>query len=131
MLAAPALAELATRLAAQPRIGLDTEFLRERTYRAQLCLLQIASSEEVLCVDPLTLTELAPLAALLISGTVTKVMHASRQDLEVLLPLSGQAAPIGQALQQAAEMALFDTGSKELALAAYDSGETPESAVQA
>jgi ribonuclease D len=91
---APALAELATRLQAQPRIGLDTEFLRERTYRAQLCLLQIASSTEVLCVDPLTLTELAPLAALLTCGTVTKVMHASRQDLEVLLPLSGLARPV-------------------------------------
>src|SRR5204862_173748 len=35
------------------------------------------------------------------------------------------------ALQQAAEMALFDTGAKELALAAYDSGETPEQATEA
>ena len=43
--------------------GLDTEFLRERTYRAQLCLLQIASPTEALCVDPLALPDLAPLDA--------------------------------------------------------------------
>lgn len=51
--------------------------------------------------------------------------------IALLLPLSGRAAPIGQSLQQAAEMALFDTGAKELALAAYDSGETADTAVEA
>ncbi len=49
----------------------------------------------------------------------------------LLLPLSGRAAPIGQAMQQAAEMALFDSSSKELALSAYDSGESAETAVEA
>ena len=51
--------------------------------------------------------------------------------IALLLPLSGRAAPIGQAMQQAAEMALFDTGAKELALAAYDSGESAETAIEA
>jgi ribonuclease D len=91
---APELRALAVRLAAQPRIALDTEFLRERTYRAQLCLLQIASPEETVCVDPLTLGELAPLTQVLTDPGVTKVMHASRQDLEVLLPLSGLTQPV-------------------------------------
>jgi ribonuclease D len=91
---APALAELVTRIAAQPRIGLDTEFLRERTYRAQLCLLQIASRSEALCVDPLALGAPAPLAGVLSAPGVTKVMHASRQDLEVLLPLFGLTRPV-------------------------------------
>jgi ABC-type branched-subunit amino acid transport system substrate-binding protein len=49
----------------------------------------------------------------------------------LLLPLSGRAAPTGQAMQQAAEMSLFDSGSKDIALAAYDSGETADSAIQA
>ena len=49
----------------------------------------------------------------------------------MLLPLTGRAAPIGQAMQQAAEMALFDSGAKDLALAAYDSGDTGDSAVEA
>ena len=51
--------------------------------------------------------------------------------IALLLPLSGRAAPIGQAMQQAAEMALFDSSSKELALSAYDSGESAETAVEA
>jgi ribonuclease D len=88
------LSALAARLATQPRIGLDTEFLRERTYRAQLCLLQIASAAEAACVDPLALTELAPLTQILTDPAITKVMHASRQDLEVLLPLGGLAHPV-------------------------------------
>jgi branched-chain amino acid transport system substrate-binding protein len=51
--------------------------------------------------------------------------------IALLLPLSGRAAPIGQAMQQAAEMALFDTGARELALSSYDSGENPETSVEA
>ena len=48
------------------------------------------------------------------------VTASGKARIALLLPLSGQSAPVGQALQQAAEMALFDTGAKELALAAYD-----------
>jgi len=91
---APALAELSARLAAGTRVGLDTEFLRERTYRAQLCLVQLASADEAACVDPLALTDLAPLAVVLGSAAVLKVMHASRQDLEVLLPAVGLTRPV-------------------------------------
>jgi ribonuclease D len=91
---APALAGLVTRLATQPRVGLDTEFLRERTYRAQLCLLQLATPGEAVCVDPLALEELGSLAQLLAAPAVLKVMHASRQDLEVLLPVAGLTRPV-------------------------------------
>jgi ribonuclease D len=91
---APALAGLAARLAAGTRIGLDTEFLRERTYRAQLCLVQIASAEEAVCVDPLASGTLAPLAQVLAADGIVKVMHASRQDLEVLLPAVGLTRPV-------------------------------------
>ena len=59
------------------------------------------------------------------------VTASGKTRIALLLPLSGRAAPIGQSLQQAAEMALFDTGAKELALAAYDSGETADSAIEA
>ncbi len=59
------------------------------------------------------------------------VTASGKTRIALLLPLSGRAAPIGQSMQQAAEMALFDTGAKELALAAYDSGETAETAVEA
>lgn len=56
---------------------------------------------------------------------------SGKTRIALLLPLSGRAAPIGQAMQQAAEMALFDTGARELALSAYDSGESAETAVEA
>jgi len=91
---ASALAETCARLRAQPRVGLDTEFLRERTYHARLCLVQLASPDEAVCVDPLASPELAPLAALLAASGTLKVMHASRQDLEVLYPLAGLTRPV-------------------------------------
>ncbi|MBV8496229.1 MAG: ribonuclease D [Gammaproteobacteria bacterium] len=91
---APEAAALAARLVAQPRIGLDTEFLRERTYRAQLCLLQLAAPDEAVCVDPLALADLSALAAVLAAPGTTKVMHACRQDLEVLLPLAAATRPV-------------------------------------
>ncbi len=72
--------------------------------------------------------------ALSTTGTApvgSPVTASGKMRIALLLPLSGRAAPIGQSLQQAAEMALFDTGAKELALAAYDSGETADTAVEA
>ena len=86
-----ALTELAARLDAAEAIGLDTEFLRERTYRAELCLIQVSSPDLAACVDPLALADLAPLSRLLAASRPVKVMHASRQDLEVLLPATGNS----------------------------------------
>src|SRR6267154_2026215 len=63
--------------------------------------------------------------------TRSPVTPSGKMRIALLLPLSGGAAPVGQAMQQAAEMALFDTGAKELALAAYDSGESAEAATEA
>ena len=63
------------------------------------------------------------------TGSPTTASGKAR--IAMLLPLSGRAASIGQAMQQAAEMALFDSGAKDLALAAYDSGDTGDSAVEA
>jgi ribonuclease D len=84
---------LAERLAAAPWIALDTEFLRERTYRPQLCLLQFAAPGEALCVDPLADVRLEVLEPVLARG-VPKILHAARQDLEVLWPLFGAIAPV-------------------------------------
>jgi ribonuclease D len=84
-----ALSELASRLAGQAALSLDTEFLRERTYRAQLCLLQVGAASELVCVDPLAVPGLAPLGPVLANARISKVIHASRQDLEVLLPRAG------------------------------------------
>ena len=88
------LAQLAERLARAPALGLDTEFLRERTYRAELCLLQLADEHEAVCIDPLALARLDALVPLLVGGGPLKVMHASRQDLEVLQPIGGVVQPV-------------------------------------
>jgi ribonuclease D len=87
------LEELAQRLLQAPAIALDTEFMRERTYRAELCLLQLADAQGAVCVDPLLVPELSPLHAVL-SGPSIKVLHACRQDIEVLLPTAGFVAPV-------------------------------------
>ena len=89
-----ALAELGAFLESHEAIGLDTEFLRERTYRAELCLLQVSAGSDARCVDPIALSDLTPLThALTTQGTI-KVMHASRQDIEVLLPVTGLVRPV-------------------------------------
>jgi ribonuclease D len=89
-----ALDTLATRLQDAAAVGLDTEFLRERTYRAELCLIQVAVAGYATCVDPLALRDLGPLIPSLIADRPVKVMHASRQDVEVLFPVTGLVRPI-------------------------------------
>ena len=72
-------------------ITVDTEFMRESTYRAKLCLVQVGPPEgEPVAVDPLADgIDLAPLYDLLVRAPVLKVFHAARQDVEVLLSLAG------------------------------------------
>ncbi len=69
---------------------LDTEFLRESSYRARLCLLQVATPELVACIDPLPLPDLEPLFELLFDRSITKVLHSAHQDLEIFYDLTGQ-----------------------------------------
>ena len=82
------LASAASLFAGGARLALDTEFLRERTYLAELALVQLGDGQAVALIDPLADLDLAPLAALLTDASLPKVLHAGRQDLEVLLPLT-------------------------------------------
>jgi ribonuclease D len=113
---AEAVTDLAARLTAHSSIGLDTEFLRERTYRAELCLIQVSAADDAACIDPIAVTELGPLAGPLTAPGVVKVMHACRQDLEVLLPAVGLVRPVFDT-QIAAALAGFaaQVGYAELA----------------
>lgn len=72
------------RASAHVVLAVDTEFLREKTYHPQLCLIQVATKDEAVAIDPLLINDLAPLAALLGDQTKTKVFHACDQDLEVI-----------------------------------------------
>jgi ribonuclease D len=84
------LERLCDSLAQQPWIALDTEFVRERTYYGRLCLLQLAVPDLIACVDPVAVTDLAPLMDLIYAPAAVKVMHAARQDLELLADLRGE-----------------------------------------
>ena len=92
---APALRALCAELHDAPWVALDTEFVREDTYWAQLCLIQVATPARVACIDPLALDDLAPLLALLHDPQVTKVLHSASQDLEIFHHLDGRVpAPV-------------------------------------
>ena len=89
-----ALAAAAAVIAPHQSLGLDTEFMRERTYYAQLCLLQLGTTELAVCVDPLAIDSLEPLRPLMRAPALCKILHAARQDLEVLAPLLGTVSPV-------------------------------------
>lgn len=84
------LQELCQGLESAPWVALDTEFMREKTYYPQLCLLQLATPDWAACVDPLADLDLAPLYEQLYRTDLTKVFHAAGQDLEILYHLHGR-----------------------------------------
>lgn len=88
------LAAACERLAGHAFVTVDTEFLRETTYYPKLCLIQMASADEIVLVDPLAEgLDLAPFFALMTNEAVVKVFHAARQDLEIIWNL-GRCIPV-------------------------------------
>src|SRR5579872_1274037 len=75
------LASLARTLESQEAIGLDTEFLRERTFFPKLCLLQLSAAGKIWCVDTLKVGSLEALMPALTTVRASKLIHAARQDL--------------------------------------------------
>ncbi|MEG2850082.1 MAG: ribonuclease D, partial [Raoultibacter sp.] len=60
-------------------LAIDTEFLREKTYYARLCLLQLATDTEVVVVDPFAVKDLGVLSPLLSDQHIVKLFHAGSQ----------------------------------------------------
>lgn len=82
------LAETLSRLRSERFLTIDTEFMRERTYWPELCLVQIGGLKEVVLIDAVAEgLDLSPLAELMADTSVLKVFHAARQDLEIFLYL--------------------------------------------
>lgn len=79
------LEEFAARSADSSILCIDTEFLREKTYYAKLCLLQLATDTEVALVDPLRIKDMSCLNPLFTDEGIVKVFHAATQDLEIIL----------------------------------------------
>lgn len=83
-----ALEEACKQLAKSDFITIDTEFLRESTFWPELCLIQMASPDLEVIVDPLAKgIDLAPFFALMADTSVVKVFHAARQDIEIIFHL--------------------------------------------
>jgi ribonuclease D len=84
------LAALCARLAEEAFVTIDTEFIRERTYWPELCVVQLGGAQDVAVIDAQAPgIDMAPLGALLANQAVTKVFHAARQDVEIFLLMFG------------------------------------------
>lgn len=90
------LAEFCAPLRGAPFLAVDTEFVREKTYYARLCLVQVASAEHAAVVDMLAPgIDVAPLQALLCDPNTVKVFHSAGQDLEIFYQEFGSVlAPV-------------------------------------
>ncbi|GAB3385611.1 ribonuclease D [Lysobacter fragariae] len=75
-------AALQAHFATKPaRIGLDTEFIRERTYWPQLALVQLAIGDTILLIDPLVPGMVEALAPILADESILKLVHSPSEDL--------------------------------------------------
>lgn len=74
------------------RIAFDTEFIRDETYDAALCLLQVTSGNGVVLVDPAGDIELDPFWELVTEPAVMKIVHAGKEDCELCLRFAGRPA---------------------------------------
>ena len=108
-------------------VAVDTEFMRDKTYWPQLCLVQVAGPDTAAAIDPLAQgLSLAPLLKLMDDPKVLKVFHAARQDLEIFYNLNGKVpAPIFDTQVAAmvcgfGESASYETLAGKLAGAAID-----------
>ena len=65
------------------RFALDTEFVSEDTFEPILCLVQIATREQLAVIDPLAVRDLGPLWELVNDPSIEVVMHAAGEDLRI------------------------------------------------
>ena len=83
------LAAAVARWQAAPSVALDTEFVRERTFRAKLGLVQVAAAGEIALVDTVRINDLSPLGAILGGAGSRKILHSCSEDLPVLRRATG------------------------------------------
>src|SRR5580700_9711427 len=122
-----ALAAFLAELSSAPYLALDTEFLRDQTYYPKLCLIQVAAPGIEGIIDPLASgMDLAPFYDLIRRPDIVKVMHASRQDIEIFY-LQGGVLPdplfdtqIAAMVAGFGDSASYETLARKLAHAEID-----------
>lgn len=72
------------------QFAFDTEFIRDDTYTATLCLVQVTLDGEVVLIDPTGKLEVTPFWELVTDKAVRTVVHAGKEDFEVCLRATGQ-----------------------------------------
>ncbi len=84
------LANFCRRLAGAERIGIDTEFVSEDTFRPELCLIQVATADELAVIDPYCVGDLAVFWRTLVEGRHVTIVHAAREELNFALSACGR-----------------------------------------
>lgn len=85
-----ALSKWCATAASARRIAFDTEFISERSYRPQLCLIQAAVDGQLAIFDPLRIKDLTPFWQTLAGGEHTTIVHAGREELAFSLRAIGR-----------------------------------------
>jgi ribonuclease D len=89
---AAGLRDAVSHLAAHDVVAYDTEFIGEESYYPELCLIQVGTREQVFLVDPFEIDDLSPLLEVLASPDRITLVHAGRQDLQILSRVLGRPA---------------------------------------
>ena len=70
-------------LATEPTIGMDTEFVGEETYHPNLCLVQVATPDRLILIDPFAAGPLDEFWKLLLDPARVVVVHAGREEVRL------------------------------------------------
>lgn len=83
------LEDLAAKLEGSRLLAIDTEFMREKTYYAKLCLLQVNNGTVSALIDPLSVDDLSVLSSILTDKNCVKIFHAGKQDIDIIYHATG------------------------------------------
>lgn len=81
--------QLCQEIDASGRFAIDLEFIPERTYEPELCLVQVATNHNSYIIDPFVITDLNELWERVASPDILTVLHAGDQDLDLVFQRSG------------------------------------------
>lgn len=79
------LEKLCGEIASSSRVGFDTEFVSEDTFRPELCLVQVVTEHGMSVIDPQEVKDLKPFWQALADGDHVTIAHAAREEINFSL----------------------------------------------
>lgn len=73
----------------QSWVAVDTEFIRSETFFPILGLVQLADTQGIYLIDPLSIADMSPLANVLTAQHICKIIHSCSEDVEVFFHVLG------------------------------------------